>query len=193
MARRLGVRALSQLVGASWLLITSAASAETPEKATKTVEARPLGRTFGPPTRFDVNVEGALGRLDREAGLVGFGRIRLGLLHIIESSTDPEASMIFVVLGVTADASNLSPMTLGIQTELIHISSGLWGQFGGLFDVTRAEPGWTAALGWNLFGVEAQRRRYAHEDSLPENDWALFGKVRVPVSLLIDTLTSKAR
>ncbi|MBM4377011.1 MAG: AgmX/PglI C-terminal domain-containing protein, partial [Deltaproteobacteria bacterium] len=143
--------------------------------------ARRLGHSLGPRLRFDLNVEGALGALADGARLSGFGRVRAGLLFTHESGTDPEASPIFLMAGATYEASDLSPVTLGLQSEIVHVKSGFWGQLGALVDVTRPEPGWTAGFGWSLFGAELQRRRYEHEDGTLRSDFAFYGKVRVPV------------
>ena len=159
--------------------MASTANADAPPTtpAPTTTVTRRLGHSFGKTDRFELSVEGGIGAyrdgpLRDASRLAGFGRIRAGLLRIFE----------------TYEASNLSPATLGLQTELVHVSSGLWGQFGGLVDVTRLEPGWMGALGWNVFGAEVQRRRYAHDDGVVQSDWALFGKLHIPVPLLIDAL-----
>ncbi len=175
--------------------MASTANADAPPTtpAPTTTVTRRLGHSFGKTDRFELSVEGGIGAyrdgpLRDASRLAGFGRIRAGLLRIFESRFDPDASPIFVSVGATYEASNLSPATLGLQTELVHVSSGLWGQFGGLVDVTRLEPGWMGALGWNVFGAEVQRRRYAHDDGVVQSDWALFGKLHIPVTLLIDAL-----
>lgn len=177
---------LATVLGLSVVCAPAAARADVPSPERPPGKERPrrLGHSFGAATRLDVNVEGGLGSLRDHAGLSGFGRVRVGVLRIVESAIDPNASPLFFTVGATYDASPLSLATLGVQTELTHVASGLWGQFGALVDVTKPEPGFMASLGWNVVGIEAQRRRYSQDSGLTTNDWAVFGKLRIPVSLL---------
>lgn len=150
--------------------------------------ARPLGRSFGPRLRFDVNLEGALGALAADGHVTGFGRARVGWLYSHESLVDPEASPVFITAGLTYDVGDLSPASLGLQAEVIHVASGFWLQAGGLVDVTRGEPGIMSAAGWSVVGAEVQWRRYEHDDGHMGSGLVALGKLRVPLTLILDAL-----
>ncbi len=130
---------------------------------------------------WDLNLEGALGKrlLDGE-GLGGFGRIRGGLLYIDESDL---ASPSFLSLGLTYDLSDFSPGTFGLQGELMSLSSGLWGQLGVAVD-TQPKPAIMGAFGFSLVGAEAQLRWDEDEGRY----FALYGKIRIPISVIARAL-----
>lgn len=86
-------------------------------------------------------------------------------------------------LGVTYEYSSLSPATFGIQGETLNLELGLWAQLGGFVDVSGHFGGQVAA-GWSLFGVEGQYRGVEDVGAA----WALFGKVRLPVSIIARAL-----
>lgn len=161
---------------------TGAPAAPTAETPAAPPSAEPAPRRH--PTReltWDLNLEGGVGKrfLDGE-GLGGFGRIRAGLLHIDESDI---ASPRLLALGLTYDLSDFEPATFGIQGELISVGSGLWAQVGGMID-TEPRPGFMGALGWSLFGAEAQVRW----DEPHGATFGLYGKVRIPISVILYAL-----
>jgi hypothetical protein len=134
---------------------------------------------------FDVNLEGGVGKVLERDRSTGFGRLRAGLLTVIEP-LNPQGSEVFVSVGATVTASNLGPLSVGAQAEMMHLSSGFWFQGGGFVDVATPGPGWMAAAGWSLFGVELQRRfvdagRAANE---PRAAWAVYGKFRLPLTII---------
>lgn len=74
-------------------------------------------------------------------------------------------------------SQQLSP-TAGLQIEYLSDATAMWVQTGG-FSEFDGDLGAMAALGWQIFAVEAQvRSRPADQPA----HWAVFGKVRVPVS-----------
>jgi len=136
---------------------------------------------------IDLNLEGALGWVPGRDHFTGFGRARVGVLVFIEPP-DPRASPVAISTGLTYDISDLSGATLGLQTELIHMGSGVWGQAGAMVDAITPSPVGMVALGWSLIGVEVQRRFYEVDsvdgrDNL--NDWGIYGKLRVPISIIM--------
>lgn len=171
----------------------SAAPADegTPAAQAPTAEAAPAsgGRTRSPgaDVGLDLNVEGALGWVPQRDHFTGFARARVGLLVFFEP-LDPRASQVAISTGMTYDISDLSGATLGLQTELIHLSSGLWGQAGAMVDVITPSPVMMVSLGWSLIGVEVQRRLYDvdHVGSRDDlNDFGLYAKLRVPISIIM--------
>jgi len=128
---------------------------------------------------WDLNIDGGVGAaFESDTHLTGFGRIRGGLLLIDESDI---ASPSFSALGLTYEASDLSPAAFGIQVERMSLSTGLWGQLGAMLDI-QPRPGFMAAVGWSLFGAEAQVRW----DKAPGEGafFAIYGKLRIPVSII---------
>lgn len=140
----------------------------------------------GPRSRWtwDLNLEGALGTrfLDGE-GLGGFGRARAGILHIDESDlTSPQ----LLSLGLTYELSDFAPVTIGLQGELTSIGTGLWAQLGAVID-TQPRPGFVGAVGWSLFGAEAQVRWDEDHGSVV----GLYGKLRIPISVIVYALDDR--
>ena len=148
------------------------------------------GRWFRPGHRsvgLDLNLDGALGWVPEREHITGFARARVGVLVFIEP-LDPTGSQLALSTGLTYEASDLSGATIGLQTELIHIGTGFWGQAGALVDLLVPSPGFMVAVGWSLFGVEVQRRLYdvnrnGASDGL--NSFGLYAKVRVPISIIM--------
>lgn len=87
------------------------------------------------------------------------------------------------MLGVTYEYSSLSPAAFGVQGEVLNLELGLWAQLGGFVDVS-GHFGAGLGAGWSLFGVEAQYRGAENADYT----WALFGKVRLPISIIVRAL-----
>jgi hypothetical protein len=130
---------------------------------------------------WDLNLEGALGKrfLDDE-GLGGFGRVRAGLLHIDESElSSPRLS----ALGLTYELSDFRPATFGLQGEFLSVGAGLWAQLGAMID-TQPRPGFMGAVGWSLFGAEAQVRWEEDHGAV----FGVYGKLRVPISVIVYAL-----
>ncbi len=146
--------------------------AATPVAPTLTLGG-PKSRGFDHANTWDLNIDGAFGRFfgSEEAKWTGFGRIRGGALFIRDS--------LYSAIGATYEYSSLEKGTFGVQAELMHIEMGLWGQAGALLDVS-GHPGAMAAVGWSLFGVEAQVRSY---DGLGTGV-GLYVKLRIPVSII---------
>lgn len=118
---------------------------------------------------------------------VGFGKIRGGVMY----ATWPYIYSI----GATFESNNLSPLAWGLQAEVTHIGAGIWLQLGGMVD-WKARFAGTLAVGWSVFGIEAQLRGY--KDVLPEavpSDFgygvAILGKVRVPIGVILYVLSRK--
>jgi hypothetical protein len=133
-------------------------------------------------TTWDMNIDGAYGRVFSEPGRgAGFARVRGGILHIRDT--------LFFSLGATYEISNIVYATFGIQGEVMHLETGLWLQVGGLLDID-AKPGFMAAVGWSLFGVEFQQREY--DDPAIGGVSALFGKIRIPISVIAQALRRTA-
>jgi len=136
---------------------------------------------------LDLNFEGGMGWLAEPDKITGFGRGRVGLLVALERLRTPMRSPLFVAVGATYELSDRSLATVGLQTEIIHQSTGFWFQAGPLVDLTRPEPGLMASVGWSLLGVEVQRRLF---DDLrtPEGkltSTGIYGKIRVPISIIM--------
>lgn len=120
---------------------------------------------------WDLNVDGGFGwpvSGDTHRGLTV--RVRAGGLVIREPS--------FVALGFTLAATEHKPLAIGVQSEYLHLWSGLWTQAGLNVDLERA-PGFSLAGGWSVAGVELAATR---ADSAWA--WTVFAKVRLPVSIL---------
>lgn len=129
---------------------------------------------------WDLNAEGAVGWHPETGQIVGFGRLRGGLAWIFNSGG--LAPVRFWSLSAFYDLSNLSPATVGIQAESLSLGSGSWVQLGGLFDLQARAGGVMLAGGFSIFGVEVQRRFY--EDTGHGPIWALYGKLRIPISII---------
>ncbi len=123
-------------------------------------------------TTWDANVEGAFGAtLATPARASGFGRARLGVLHIRDS--------LYLSAGFTFEASDRIPATFGVQGEALHLETGFWFQTGALLDV-RPRPGFMASVGWSVLGFEFQYRDY---ETLGPTA-AVYGKLRIPVRII---------
>jgi hypothetical protein len=121
---------------------------------------------------WDANIDGAFGRYFEGSGKwTGFVRGRAGVLFVREPLYDS--------IGFTYEYSPLSAATFGLQAEVLDLDLGLWAQAGGLLDI-HARPGAMLALGWSLFGVEAQYRSF---EGYGEG-FAVYAKLRVPISIL---------
>ena len=122
---------------------------------------------------IDLNLEGGAGRhFGDPAKTLGFGRARAGVMFA--------RWPIFTMIGATYEFNNLSAASFGLQGELLHLSSGIWGQLGGSVDI-HGKAGMMAALGLSVVGVEAQYRGY--EDS--GYGVAVLGKLRIPIGVLL--------
>ncbi len=131
--------------------------------------------------RFDVNVEGGAGSRTSVASVLGLGRLRLGLLAMIEPTT-PDASPLYVAIGPVFQANGVATASLGLEAELTHVTSGLWYQGTALVDLGTTEPAWAASIGWSIFGV-ALERHVEDDGSGPHAVTAVFGKLRAPLGI----------
>lgn len=130
-----------------------------------------MQRMLEPRLTWDANLEGGLGRVFSSPGeTVLFGRARAGLTLVRGPFYDS--------LGLTYEYSELSPATLGVQVEVAHLARGFWGQAGGMLDV-KGRPGGMLSFGWALFGVEGDVRGLDSQGPA----WAVFGKIRIPISI----------
>lgn len=145
-------------------------------RSTRLLAPHRTGRTL----TWDLNAEGAVGWHPETGQVVGFGRVRGGLSWIL----NPGAldSVRFWSLSAFYDVSNLSPATIGIQVESLSLGSGSWMQLGGMMDLKSRAGGVMLASGFSIFGVEVQRRFY--EDTGHGPIWALYGKIRIPISII---------
>ncbi len=135
---------------------------------------------------WDLNLEGAYGKvLCDGCGKTGFGRARVGFLGIRDRY--------YVMAGLTYDIGDRSPAVVGLQGELVSKELGVWVQLGGQLDLAHlggrsSGPGFMASVGWSLFGFEMQRRSF-DEDHAPA--WAAYGKIRIPVRLVLRAIRGK--
>lgn len=150
-----------------------AAASRTPVREPRSVATTRLG--------FDVNIEGGAGSRTNEASVLGLGRLRLGMLAIIEPA-NPEASPLFVSTGPVFQTNGIATASVGLETELTHVTSGFWGQATALIDLGTIEPAWAASFGWSIFGVELERHM-EHDGNGPHAVTALFGKIRAPLGI----------
>jgi len=128
---------------------------------------------------WDLNVEGAFGRaFEESARWSGFGRVRGGVTFINESDL---MSPTLITLGLTYELSDLSPATVGFQGEILSIGSGMWTQIGTFVDLAQVRPGFMASMGISILGAEVQLRGDDDQSAY----WALYGKLRLPLSLII--------
>ena len=97
---------------------------------------------------------------------------------------------IHAMLGVTAEISNITPLTLGVQAELLHLEWGVWLQAGALLD-TKPRPGFMVATGYSILGFEVQYRDFGPQNGAGPYQWALFAKLRVPVRHIVRVFTGK--
>jgi len=135
---------------------------------------------------FDLNVEGGLGKMLQRDGVTGFARVRAGWLTVFEPR-DPQASPLYITVGATVASSDIGPLAVGLQAEWMHLGSGLWMQGGGFVDVLKPGPGVAFSAGWSFFGAEVQRRFIdeGRGPTEPRADWAVYGKLRIPVTIIM--------
>ena len=135
---------------------------------------------------LDINVEGAVGEAVERNKTYGFGRIRVGALTMFNGST-PQDPPIYFTAGGTVQFSDISPVSIGAQGEIMHIGTGLWLQAGGFVDVMTPGPGLALSAGWSVLGAEAQYRFVDKdkEPDMPRADWVLYGKLRVPITIIM--------
>lgn len=183
------------LLSAPVLFTTSAAQADPPPTPTAAPDATAVSPppTPAPPNppppavlagnmvprervlTWDLNVDGAYGRLfsEPDGRWTMFGRVRAGVMYIRDS--------LYFSLGPTYEISKLQTATFGLQGEVMHIETGLWCQLGALVDVA-PHPGFMAAAGWSLFGIEFQAREY---DTYGIGEApAVYGKIRIPIGVI---------
>jgi hypothetical protein len=164
------------------------AQPETPAPTTETPSAAPSvlpgkqrrGGTKGALETgwwWDLNLEGGFGfrsEPNDNAHLgFGLGRVRAGATYMAEPW--------YLSLGPTYEYSNFSKATFGLQAEMLFLWAGTWAQVGGLYDI-EGNPGFMAAAGYSLIGIEYQTR------STPASGparWAVFAKLRLPISWLL--------
>ena len=192
-----GSRSLSALLGGSLLLAvalggTSASAQETsltvppPEQSiapSEDLKPRPkvhLGKLehTDPTGRFwmqdtwDLNVDIFFGpvleRFDRMPPWTFGGRVRGGLMLIREP--------MFISVGLTAMVDTWRPPAFGVESELMHLQTGLWMHAGAFMDI-EASGGATFAMGWSIYGLETQLR----VDPSGEGVWTVLAKLRVPL------------
>lgn len=167
---------------------TAAPPTETPPKVNKGVllgNVAPRDRA----TTWDLNLEGALGWVLPDTGdswgdkrFTGFLRARAGILRIHDSW--------YFSAGPTFETSKLQPVTVGLQGEVMNLEAGLWAQAGALFD-GGAHPGAMGAIGWSLFGVEAQYRVY-DKYNLGEVP-AVYFKLRIPIGVFFSKYAKREK
>lgn len=127
---------------------------------------------------WDLNLEGGYGYLFEPGGpWAGFGRVRAGAALV----RDP----LWWTVGAIAETSRLAPGAFGVQGEVALFERGLWAQLGGVVD-THGFPGGHVALGFAAFGIEGQWR----DAEAFSPHVALYGKLRVPVSVIVEWLTA---
>ena len=100
-------------------------------------------------------------------------RVRVGALLIREP--------IFWNFGVYADYSTWDEGAFGVSGEMLHLTSGAWGQLATFVD-TDARLGFAVAGGWSLFGGEVQMR---HDPNRKLPIWSLHAKVRIPIRMFL--------
>jgi len=162
------------------MMIPTVASAE-PSGTSSTLWSPGFG-----PWKFDLNVEGGLGKTIHRNRVTGFARARFGVLKVLEGNI-PQASPLYLTGGATLMSSDIGLLAIGLQAECMHLNSGLWTQAGGFVDVLKPGPGFAFATGWSLLGAEVQYR-FIDEERMPGDlraDWVLYGKLRVPVTIIM--------
>lgn len=130
---------------------------------------------------WDLNLEGGggyvFGGVDKWTGFV---RARPGVLIVRNDD--------FYQFGPTVEyLGMLKRPAFGAQVEYLHLQLGTWAQLGGSID-TKGRPGLNAALGLSVFGVEAQVREF---DATGDLAFALLGKIRLPLGILVYGLRTK--
>ncbi len=145
---------------------------EAQNRAIALANAGALSAGFKRGWQWDLNVDLGIGNELNAGGLPLMARVRSGITRI----QDP----LFLTLSPTVDISNVTPLAFGLQAELLSIQSGLQVQLGGAVNI-EATPSVHAALGWQIFAVEAQ----AHLTTIDEPTVIIYGKLRIPISWLI--------
>ena len=141
------------------------------------LNSRPLGvapfpEMFPRATTWDMNIDLGYGLLFTDDKPKNpFARLRGGVMFVRDS--------VFTSLGLTYEVSRLQTVTFGVQGETLHLESGGWLQLGLLVD-RGARFGGMGALGWSLFGVEAQYRGFPDIDP----GFALYAKLRIPIGIM---------
>ncbi len=182
---------MKAFVAAAIITIASSALADEAQvvaQAQPTPHARYSGTLAGyyRATTLDLNLEGGGGYFwGNQSSAIGFGRLRTGVMFAGWPVT--------TCFGVTFEINNLSAATIGLQAELIHVASGLWAQIGATID-GRANAGAALAVGYALFGIEAQVRGY--DEVRPQTfdgnyGFALLGKLRIPLGYIFYALSRK--
>lgn len=181
--------------------IPSPGSKQAPAQHIDASDAEPTPPTPAPvvrqPTRDhvvqllpDIDLDGGVGYAFAPERVVGFGRLRLGLLTWMEPA-NPLNSPLLISVGATYGLSSFSYAELGVETELLHLKTGFWFQGAGAVDLVNPGPVWRLAAGWSVFGVEAQRRTFPRDVQLPGDAAETFvvgGKLRAPIGPLLKLL-----
>ena len=153
--------------------------AERNDKGLPTVRSAAMERLLRRHTTWDLNFEGGFGHVfSSPTRGNAFVRGRAGVTFVRDPFYD--------TLGITYEYSGLSPATFGLQAEVAWLEKGFWAQAGLLYDVS-SRAGLMSALGWALFGVEGEYRNA----EATGNAWAIYGKIRLPVSLLVRVLADR--
>jgi len=115
---------------------------------------------------FNLNIDaGYGGNLMRQSGML---RLKTGWLGVSEPW--------YISAGPSISLYHSMPLTVGMQAEVMHLSTGGWLQLEGFVDVEK-DVGGMIGLGWSLVGVEFQTRK--------NHMWTVFGKLRIPVGILV--------
>ncbi len=130
---------------------------------------------------WDFNLEGGggyvFGGVDKWTGFV---RARPGVLLVRDDS--------FFQFGATAEyLGMLKRPAFGLQAEYLNLSLGGWLQLGGSLD-TKARPGFNAAVGLSVVGIEAQVREF---DGHGDPAFVLLAKLRLPIGILAYAIRTK--
>ncbi|HHH10964.1 MAG TPA: hypothetical protein ENK23_02685, partial [Sorangium sp.] len=139
------------------LLGSGPAAAQTPANASPGGEAAPLpppdegstpsspSHSAAPPTTavmstrrprhdtilsyyLDLDIDGGLSWEISGDRAVGLGRVRVGLLTMMQVRNRPAESPILMSLGATYGLSVFSPAEVGVEMEITHLKTGFWGQ-----------------------------------------------------------------
>lgn len=144
--------------------------------------ALPVGRgRFRYANTWNLDLEGGAGYVFSGVDKwTTFFRARPGVLIVRDDD--------FYQLGATAEYMGLSRRpAFGLQAEYLHLQLGTWIQVGGSID-TKGRPGVMGAVGLSIFGVEAQVREF---DQVSDAAFALIGKVRIPIGILVYGLRTR--
>jgi hypothetical protein len=128
---------------------------------------------------WDLNFEGGYGHIF-SSPTRGGGFLRPGAGATLVR--DP----FWLTLRGTYEYSRLSDATIGVQAEIAWFERGLWAQVGGMMDATKGHrAGFMTALGFAIFGAELEYRNAEQTGKA----WAIYGKLRLPISALVQVLT----